>query len=96
MVDVTIAWATSGRLVQFSSFLGRHLPQNVFAFTQAEPLQGPVLLQLRHVMFCANCHDIIISDIICPGGVHARALIYCTIIIRQIFMIQLQHRSYRI
>ena len=39
-----------GRLEQFPSFLGRQLSQNLFAFTQAHPLQEPDLLHLQHAI----------------------------------------------
>ena len=37
-----------GRLAQVPSLLGRQLEQGFPAFTQAHPLQEPVLLHLQH------------------------------------------------
>ena len=42
---------SGGRLEQFPSFPGRQLSQNLFAFTQAQPLQEPDLLHLQHAIF---------------------------------------------
>ena len=39
-----------GRLEQFPNFPGRQLSQNLFAFTQAQPLQEPDLLHLQHAI----------------------------------------------
>ena len=50
MVGVALAWAAGGRLVQFLSFPGRQLLQDFIAFTQAQPLQEPVLLHLQHTI----------------------------------------------
>ena len=53
---LTVSVAVSGllaaeeRLKQFPNFPGRQLSQDCFAFTQAQPLQEPVLLHLQHAI----------------------------------------------
>ena len=42
--------AADGRLEHFPNFPGRQLSQDCFAFTQAQPLQEPVLLHLQHAI----------------------------------------------
>ena len=39
LMEVAVDVVAGGRLVQFPSFPGRQLSQNLFAFTQAQPLQ---------------------------------------------------------
>lgn len=43
-----------GRLEQFPSFPGRQLWQNLFAFTQAQPLQEHDLLHLQHAILSSR------------------------------------------
>ena len=44
------------RLAQVPSLLGRQFEQGFPAFTQAHPLQEPVLLHLQHGITIASCH----------------------------------------
>ena len=50
VVVVCLMTAAVKLLIQLPSFLGRQLVQ-VFPFTQAQPLQEPVLLHLQHTIF---------------------------------------------
>ena len=67
-----------GRLAQMPSLLGRQLEQGFPAFTQAHPLQEPVLLHLQHGIAISGCgeHDIRISVPFMRDTTRARARKY--------------------
>ena len=51
LVVVCLVTAAVELLIQLPSFLGRQFVQVFPAFTQAQPLQEPVLLHLQHTIF---------------------------------------------